>query len=228
MPILKIWDGAKFVEVPILDGVPGGELGGTWAVPTVDITHSGSPHHIRYDDAEAIAAVEGEPTLHLAGAVFIGVDDTTPGTMVLYGDGVASGQGGALVLHMAADHDATFENWTVEVYEDDFRIMIGTVELFRFKAQGGLQLGITGPSGGVLIGGDARWYRGALNNMYLAAGDVVTIVGGAGDFPIPVDGMFWYNQTTGKLRGYEAGAWGDVLGGGGGSITKQHAHAVRT
>ncbi len=45
MPILKIWDGSAFVEVPILDGVPGGELGGTWAAPTVDATHSGSAHH---------------------------------------------------------------------------------------------------------------------------------------------------------------------------------------
>ncbi len=44
MPILKIWDGSAFIEVPILDGVPGGELGGTWAVPTVDPTHAGSAH----------------------------------------------------------------------------------------------------------------------------------------------------------------------------------------
>jgi hypothetical protein len=57
MPILKIYDGSDFVEIPILDGVPGGELGGTWAVPTVDATHSGSAHHSKYTDAEARTAV---------------------------------------------------------------------------------------------------------------------------------------------------------------------------
>ena len=45
MPILKVYDGSGWVEIPILDGVPGGELGGTWASPTVDATHSGSAHH---------------------------------------------------------------------------------------------------------------------------------------------------------------------------------------
>lgn len=44
MPILKLYDGSDWVEVPILDGVPGGELGGTWAAPTVDATHAGSKH----------------------------------------------------------------------------------------------------------------------------------------------------------------------------------------
>lgn len=45
MAILKIYDGSAWLEIPILDGVPGGELGGTWASPTVDSTHSGSAHH---------------------------------------------------------------------------------------------------------------------------------------------------------------------------------------
>lgn len=54
MAILKIWDGSAYVEVPILDGVPGGELGGTWPNPTVDPFHGGSVH---YTDADAVAAV---------------------------------------------------------------------------------------------------------------------------------------------------------------------------
>jgi hypothetical protein len=45
MAILKIYDGSQWVEIPILDGTPGGELGGTWAGPTVDATHSGSAHN---------------------------------------------------------------------------------------------------------------------------------------------------------------------------------------
>ena len=55
----------------VVGTTPGGELGNTWPSPTVDATHSGSAHHTKYTDAEAIAAVEGEATLDLAGDVTI-------------------------------------------------------------------------------------------------------------------------------------------------------------
>ncbi|MFQ5472740.1 MAG: hypothetical protein ACE5FA_07645, partial [Dehalococcoidia bacterium] len=47
----------------------GGELGGTMDAPTVNATHSGSAHHTKYTDAEAVAAVEAENPLDLAGVV---------------------------------------------------------------------------------------------------------------------------------------------------------------
>lgn len=40
-------DGSGTVAGSDLTGTPGGELGGTWASPTVDATHSGSAHHTR-------------------------------------------------------------------------------------------------------------------------------------------------------------------------------------
>ena len=55
----------------VAGATPGGELGGSWASPTVDSTHSGSAHHAEYTDADAIAAVEGEATLDLTGDVTI-------------------------------------------------------------------------------------------------------------------------------------------------------------
>lgn len=42
-----------------------------------------------------------------------------------------------------------------------------------------LRLAATGSTAGLLLGGDAHWYRGAANGMYLASGDSLNIVLGA-------------------------------------------------
>lgn len=41
----------------VVGTAPGGELGGTWASPTVGATHSGSAHHTKYTDGEAVSAM---------------------------------------------------------------------------------------------------------------------------------------------------------------------------
>ena len=55
----------------VVGTAPGGELGGTWAAPTVDATHSGSAHHTRGHDP-ALAAdhpVSGLTTNHVLTAL---------------------------------------------------------------------------------------------------------------------------------------------------------------
>lgn len=47
---------AELTAEEVVGTAPGGELGGTWASPTVDSTHSGTPHHVAYTDANARAA----------------------------------------------------------------------------------------------------------------------------------------------------------------------------
>jgi hypothetical protein len=47
--------GALSAEI-VVGTTPGGELGGTWASPTVDATHSGSTHAATQAAAEATAA----------------------------------------------------------------------------------------------------------------------------------------------------------------------------
>jgi hypothetical protein len=47
----------------VVGTAPAGELGGTWASPTVATTHSGSAHHTRYADSEAVAAIEATDPL---------------------------------------------------------------------------------------------------------------------------------------------------------------------
>jgi hypothetical protein len=44
-------------QYPLLSATPGGELGGTYAAPTVDATHSGTAHHTKYTDGEVDAIV---------------------------------------------------------------------------------------------------------------------------------------------------------------------------
>jgi len=89
----------QFTERPLLPATPGGELGGTWASPTVDTTHAGSAHHIQSHShaeggdgqtvAPAIALVApngaGGTTVDAAGEVTV---DTTSRTLNFY-DGTA-------------------------------------------------------------------------------------------------------------------------------------------
>ena len=79
------------------------------------------------------------------------------------------------------------------------------------EGTGLLALPSTGMSAGIAMGSDVHLYRGAANRLELDGGDALAIRGGAEDFANPVNGMLWYNTTTGKMRVYENGAWSDVV-----------------
>lgn len=62
----------------VVGTTPGGELGGTWASPTVDATHSGSAHHTEDHDHD------GSPTQKLLQANTHQTPDTDSGTSSLH------------------------------------------------------------------------------------------------------------------------------------------------
>jgi hypothetical protein len=141
-----------------------------------------------------------------------GIADTVSAIVTISGHATGSDEGGQFTLELADDHDGTFNSWNIDVYQDDlrfFRSDAGVVN--QMTAEGQLQLPTTGSGAGVLIGGDAQWYRSAANQM--ATPDDVYFAG-AGLGIIHVDG----NTAGWVLRGngtrYVPGAIqsGDVPG----------------
>lgn len=85
----------------VVGTTPGGELGNTWASPTVDATHSGSSHASIQSAAEATAASalsthEADVTTHgITAAAATVLDDATVAAMVdTLGGAAATGTGG--------------------------------------------------------------------------------------------------------------------------------------
>lgn len=59
-------DGVLSAEI-VVGATPGGELGGTWGTPTVDATHSGTPHsdYVPLASANYVDLTDGgETSLH--------------------------------------------------------------------------------------------------------------------------------------------------------------------
>ena len=67
----------------VVGTTPGGELGGTWASPTVDATHSGSEHLALGSTGSTAAA--GDHTHAATGVGAILISDT-PSTPLIFGD----------------------------------------------------------------------------------------------------------------------------------------------
>ena len=83
-----------------------------WGIEPID----GSGSLGFYDATNLVATLTADHSFAL------GTDDVDLGTLVLYGDGTGSDEGGEIRLHTAADHDATYDFWRLDAYQDDFRI----------------------------------------------------------------------------------------------------------
>ena len=73
---------ANLTAEVVVGTTPGGELGGTWASPTVDATHSGSAHH-----AAVTLGAGSDAALALAGQELTLADVLTPTEHTAIGDG---------------------------------------------------------------------------------------------------------------------------------------------
>jgi hypothetical protein len=134
-----------------------------------------------------------------AGNVYIGVSDDTEGSLYLYGAGAGPTTGGRVLLYTAANYDSVVNYYSVQAFEDDFRVTDGSTVLliyqrdnarFDFTATpsvGGTQVSLTGHSH--------------------ATGDIIS-----GTFPIARGGtnatsytinqFLWYNGTAIVASGY--------------------------
>jgi len=79
--------------------------------------------------------------------VIIGVNDTTPGALTIYGGATGNAEGAEIRLHTGADHDTTYDHYRIDVYQDDFRIgRAGQSDFYIFdnglvKAENNFQAG---------------------------------------------------------------------------------------
>jgi hypothetical protein len=103
----------------------------------------GAPHHARYTDTEAVAAVEAEASLNLHTAVTVGDADVRSGSLVLYGHGAGEEVGGSFEIETSADYDAAIEKWLIRAYEDDLEFS-GSVLALRIKADNTIEA-VAGP-----------------------------------------------------------------------------------
>ncbi len=118
-------NGSLSAEV-VVGATPGGELGGTWASPTVDATHSGSSHASVQAAAEATAAAA--LSAHEADTTSIhGIANTAalvPNTVTLTaGNGLAGGGDLSANRSFAVNVDDS----SIEINSDTLRVKAGGV-----------------------------------------------------------------------------------------------------
>ncbi len=98
----------------------------------------------------------------------IGDADTTDGgsqkALVITGNATGSAEGGEIQIQMAADYDTTYDNYVIDVFEDDLRIRrSGVGSDFILTSVGNVGIGDTTPSYKLDVNGDVQ-LGGNINN----------------------------------------------------------------
>ena len=97
----------------------------TWQTPagSGNVSNTGTPLINQLAVWTDATTVQGDAALTWDGtSLVVGVDDTTRGNLVLYGPGTGQTNGGEILMHLAADHDAVFQYIKIDVANDDLRI----------------------------------------------------------------------------------------------------------
>lgn len=135
-----------------------------------------------------LAALERRETTPPAssGLLVVGTNDSTAGTFRAYGNGTGSNEGGEVRLYTAADHDGTYDFWSIDTYADDLRFGPAGQTFLTLTAEGSVVTSgdlRLGPYTELTISGGAITVTGSLHSVdtegNAASDDLVTINGGS-------------------------------------------------
>jgi hypothetical protein len=120
----------------------------------------------------------GDNNLIVDGAVYVGIDDDTSGTLYLYGGG-ATEEGGEIQLFMAADHDTTYEHWRIDVATDSLRFGPTGQTYLEISANGSVGIRVAADDDHMLkVSGSETSYAVEFTNTH-ADGDGLNINAGS-------------------------------------------------
>ena len=166
----------------------------------------------------------------------IGVADTGTGndaTVYINGLGTGTDEGAQISLGVSADHDGTFQDFNLDVFEDDFRIHNnGTTKFLIQGDSGSTRISASTDTSSILDVQDAGGQsyltvdsESATDVLKVAIGegtdDVVFVLDAFNSDPggtVP-DGAMFYDADDDQFRCRVNGSWTDCINGGGGGAT---------
>ena len=156
----------------LLDNAVAGDSDVALVLPGTD---SGSQFQIQESGFGVIAYVDADGNTSWSGTSHrFGIEDTVSAIVAVSGHATGSDEGGQITLELADDYDVVFNSWNVDANQDDLRFFRSDAGVINaMTAEGQLTLSVAGAAGGLVIGGDAQWYRSAANMM--STPDNVTI-----------------------------------------------------
>jgi len=96
-------------------------LGGNLILPDAGYIGTISDPNAIQIEADGDVVLTQDLSISGTGLLYVGADDTTVGTLTLYGGGTGA-DGGVIKLHLGADDDATISYYGIQIVEDDLLI----------------------------------------------------------------------------------------------------------